>query len=116
MATSYSSGYTHTPKLQKAGSLSRPKPTKKMSSSNSKHKTVQVSLEVKVERAKGFQAFFVPLARNLPPAPPSSPVLAHREPGENYFSGWDKDKNRQNDQWVEDITGDASGAMDVDGQ
>jgi hypothetical protein len=54
------------------------KPT---SSSNQKTKSVQKSLEVKVERAKGFHAFFVPLARSMPPAPPSSPVLRPRDSG-----------------------------------
>ncbi|KAK8858631.1 hypothetical protein IAR55_002860 [Kwoniella newhampshirensis] len=53
-------------------------PTKKPSGSTStKQKNVQMSLEVKVEKAKGFHAFFVPLCKTLPPAPPCSPVHSH---------------------------------------
>ncbi|KAL7423058.1 hypothetical protein Q5752_002357 [Cryptotrichosporon argae] len=56
----------------------RPKMPKKASSSVTKARAVQCALEVKVEKAKGFHAFFVPLARAVPPAPPSSPV-GHRD-------------------------------------
>ncbi|WRT67819.1 uncharacterized protein IL334_004793 [Kwoniella shivajii] len=58
--------------------ITRPKSMKKPSGSTSqKQKNVQMSLEVKVEKAKGFHAFFVPLCKNLPPAPPCSPVGSH---------------------------------------
>ena len=129
----------------KGTSLARPSPCKKPSSSTiAKQKSVQLSLELKVERAKGFHAFFVPLARTLPPAPPSSPVLAARQIGPNeldtpptgfaldggfsghcsagsargvndYFSGWDKPKVAQREQWVEDVGEDSSG-MEVDSE
>ncbi|OCF37218.1 hypothetical protein I316_01125 [Kwoniella heveanensis BCC8398] len=56
----------------------RPRPIKKPSGSTShKQRNVQMSLEVKVEKAKGFHAFFVPLCKGLPPAPPCSPVHSH---------------------------------------
>ncbi|CAD6567521.1 MAG: hypothetical protein TREMPRED_003686 [Tremellales sp. Tagirdzhanova-0007] len=44
-------------------------------STPTKQKSVQLSLELKVERSRGFYPFFVPLARSMPPAPPSSPTL-----------------------------------------
>jgi hypothetical protein len=85
---------------------------------------VQDRLEVKVERAKGFHAFFVPLARALPPAPPTSPVLGQRAPsisganagGEDYFQGWDKHKGGRREQWVEDVSGEEDSGMEVDSE
>ncbi|WVR06428.1 hypothetical protein IAU60_003459 [Kwoniella sp. DSM 27419] len=103
----------------------RPKPLKKPSASTSnKQRNVQMSLEVKVEKARGFHAFFVPLCKNLPPAPPSSPVLhAHGKKetqasgnaagmdlqSEDYFGSWKggSTKIKERDQWVEDVRGDA---------
>ncbi|WWC62510.1 uncharacterized protein I303_105106 [Kwoniella dejecticola CBS 10117] len=113
---------------------SRPnKPLKKSSgSTNQKQKNVQMSLELKVEKAKGFHAFFVPLCKNLPPAPPCSPVNGHGhghghhipkkghqqhqqlhqadniamsnelDLGLDYFGSWNK--SRAHDTWVEDIS------------
>lgn len=116
-----SSSFPHTPKTL----TGRPKPSKKVSTSTaSKHKNVQDRLEVKVERAKGFHAFFVPLARTLPPAPPSSPVLGQRAPpataanagGEDYFEGWDKHKVGRREQWVEDVSGEEDSGMEVDSE
>lgn len=115
-------------------SRSRPKPFKKLSSSTNpqKHKTVQMSLEVKVEKAKGFrEAFFVPLARNLPPAPPSSPVLGHstiqrtvspmntsQHASDHFGSSWDNQQKAQcREHWVEHVPGSQSqrqGGMDLD--
>jgi hypothetical protein len=78
---------------------------------------VQASLEAKVERAKGFHAFFVPLARSIPPPPPSSPVLQPAEArggsgqgsrvGKIFFDQWEK----KGEQWVEDID-----VMDLDSE
>lgn len=87
---------------------------KKGSSSTGKHKSVQVSLEVKVERSKGFHAFFVPLARSLPPAPPSSPVLASTEG--KAFAEWslDGDNRKGEERWVEDIEQPQQQRMDLD--
>lgn len=115
-SSSSSSFYPHTPKT-----LSRPKP-KKISSSTSKHKNVQVDLKVKVERAGCFQAFFVPLGRTLPPAPPSSPVLGQRAPQsqvveQDYFGGWDEQRQKKvgrREQWVEDVSGEES--MEIDSE
>jgi hypothetical protein len=115
-SSSSSSFYPHTPKT-----LSRPKP-KKISSSTSKHKNVQVDLKVKVERAGCFQAFFVPLARTLPPAPPSSPILGQRLPPsqvveQDYFGGWDAQRQKKvgrREQWVEDVSGEES--MEIDSE
>jgi len=83
---------------------------------------VQVDLKVKVERAGCFQAFFVPLARTLPPAPPSSPVLGQRAPvvetiaEGDYFGGWDERKKTvgRREQWVEDVSGEES--MEIDSE
>jgi hypothetical protein len=82
------------PTLTHANSYSHPSPTassssipsrprffhKSKSSSQCKTKAqkVQINLELKVEKAKGFAAFFsvpVPSGRSVPRAPPSSPVL-----------------------------------------
>lgn len=93
----------------------RPQMPKKMSSTTGKHKSVQVSLEVKVERSKGFHAFFVPLARSMPPAPPSSPVLAHSE-GKD-FPEWSLDgsiERKGEERWVEDIEQPPQQRMDLD--
>lgn len=86
--------------------------SKKMSSTTGKHKSVQVSLEVKVERSRGFHAFFVPLARSMPPAPPSSPVFGQSA---NVLQVQQEDGHGQQDagkrgeeRWVEDVV------MDVD--
>ncbi|ODN81637.1 hypothetical protein L202_02041 [Cryptococcus amylolentus CBS 6039] len=100
----------------------RPKALKKSSSSTGKHRNVQMSLEVKVEKAKGFQAFFVPLCKGgVPPAPPCSPVLGHRETqrgvseetesagSPDYFGAWTRDGGKEREEWVEDVEG-----MDVD--
>lgn len=118
---SSSSAIPHTPK-----SKTRPKHIKKCSTTG-KQRTVQVALEVKVEKAKGFHAFFVPLARALPPAPPSSPVLGQRAPppstalggepagGDDYFAGWDKQKTvGRREEWVEDVSGEES--MEIDSE
>ncbi|KAK6908236.1 hypothetical protein I203_102237 [Kwoniella mangroviensis CBS 8507] len=91
------------------------KPLKKSSgSTNQKQKNVQMSLELKVEKAKGFHAFFVPLCKNLPPPPPCSPVNGHPPQTQtqtqtqtqlqtgDYFGQWNKAKSH--DQWVEDIS------------
>lgn len=77
-----------------------------------------------MERAKGFHAFFVPLARAQPPAPPSSPVLGQRAlphqmgalaGGDDYFNGWEtKQKVGRREQWVENVSGDES--MEVDSE
>lgn len=71
-----------------------------MSSTTGKHKNVQVALEVKVERSRGFHAFFVPLARSMPPAPPSSPVFGQstNEQQDTY----ERPKATE-ERWVEDI-------------
>ncbi|WWC88713.1 uncharacterized protein L201_003626 [Kwoniella dendrophila CBS 6074] len=103
------------PLISSSSSISRPKVLKKSSGSTTqKQKNVQMSLELKVEKAKGFHAFFVPLCKNLPPAPPCSPVNNHGTHGQtqtinqntnsiDYFGGcWNKSKS--NDQWVEDIS------------
>ncbi|WWC70720.1 uncharacterized protein I206_104671 [Kwoniella pini CBS 10737] len=103
---------------------------KLIGSTNQKQKNVQMSLELKVEKAKGFHSFFVPLCKNLPPAPPCSPVNGqnhlqpkkqqqqqqqHQQQNDNlpinpnlnmmeidYFGSWNKSKIH--DTWVEDIT------------
>ncbi|WVQ96456.1 hypothetical protein IAU59_003561 [Kwoniella sp. CBS 9459] len=67
-----------TPSQSQSHKFGRPRPIKKPSGSTShKQRNVQMSLEVKVEKAKGFHAFFVPLCKGLPPAPPCSPVHSH---------------------------------------
>lgn len=84
-----------------------------------------------MERAKGFHAFFVPLGRSLPPAPPSSPVMAPSQ-GPDYFgTSWDlgshplgQKKVSTEERWVEDVKGghgsstntseDEGSVMDVD--
>ncbi|WVQ73111.1 hypothetical protein IAR50_002675 [Cryptococcus sp. DSM 104548] len=117
-----------TPHGQNASSSRlRPKALKKSSSTSGKHRNVQMSLEVKVEKAKGFQAFFVPLCKGgVPPAPPCSPVLGHghREMqvqrgnseetestgSPDYFGAWARDGGKEREEWVEDVDG-----MDVDG-
>ena len=50
-------------------------PKKPSPSTQAKQKSVQHSLELTVERCKGFHPAFVPLARSTPSAPPSSPLL-----------------------------------------
>ena len=61
---------------------------------------------MKVEKAKGFHAFFVPLGKGVPAAPPSSPVLGARNPsseangngagiGKDYFEDWVEDVGRK---------------------
>lgn len=62
---------------------------------------------MKVEKAKGFHAFFVPLGKGVPAAPPSSPVLGARNPtsgladgqgnglGKDYFEDWVEDIGRK---------------------
>ncbi|WVN85109.1 uncharacterized protein L203_100251 [Cryptococcus depauperatus CBS 7841] len=99
--------------------LVRPKPLKK-ASSTIKHKNVQMSLDVKVEKAGGFHAFFVPLCKGgVPRPPPSSPTnLANvKEKGEHgqgrvgllggesldYFGAWSRHSEKQEDQWVENV-------------
>jgi len=85
----------------------RPKAlTKKNSvSTRDKRQDVQINLEAKVEKSKGFHAFFVPLGRGIPAAPPSSPVLGAQrdrdqgEVGKDYF-----------EDWVEDVRGRGSGS------
>ncbi|WVQ83204.1 hypothetical protein IAT38_005343 [Cryptococcus sp. DSM 104549] len=111
--------------------LARPKPLKKPSASTgNKHRSVQMSLEVKVEKAKGFHAFFVPLCKGgVPPAPPCSPVHAHGQlkdrerredsegqegeqgPGPDYFGAWTRQSEKERDEWVEN----AGEGMEVDG-
>ncbi|WVW84631.1 hypothetical protein I302_106665 [Kwoniella bestiolae CBS 10118] len=118
-----------------SASYTRPKPLKKSSgSTNQKQKNVQMSLELKVEKAKGFHAFFVPLCKNLPPPPPCSPVNGHSplSPQHNqtqgqgqmngdYFGQWNK--ARSHDTWVEDVGnslarhgGNGGDGMEVDAQ
>jgi hypothetical protein len=84
-------------------------PKKTSSTTTSKVKSVQVSLEVKVERSRGFHAFFVPLARGMPPAPPSSPVFGQSsnfgEPADMHH------KSPSEERWVEDV---GQHRMDVD--
>lgn len=65
-------------KAQPSGHVTkRPKMAKKANSSTTtKQRSVQASLEAKVEKSRGWNAFFVPLARGMPGAPPSSPVMA----------------------------------------
>lgn len=106
------------PPLQHSTSLKcRPKlPHKKPScSTRDKRADVQSNLEMKVEKAKGFHAFFVPLGKSLPPAPPSSPVLggaqhthqADRAAGtKDYFEDWVEDVGRK--------VGGQGSAMDLD--
>lgn len=78
---------------------------KKMSSTTGKHKSVQVALEVKVERSRGFHAFFVPLARSMPPAPPSSPVFGQsaNAAAEQDGSAWSSQSKSCEERWVEDV-------------
>lgn len=81
---------------------------KKMSSTTGKHKSVQVSLEVKVERSRGFHAFFVPLARAMPPAPPSSPVFGQSSntPSQSDDdAGWSAEGSKASceERWVENV-------------
>lgn len=78
-------------------------------STREKRNDVQQNLEAKVEKSKGFHAFFVPLGRSLPPAPPSSPVLGasntHTQVGgggeqvgigKDYFEDWVEDVGGSN--------------------
>ncbi|ORY24283.1 hypothetical protein BCR39DRAFT_325346 [Naematelia encephala] len=90
---------------------------KKLSAStNTKHKAVQLALEQKVDKAKGFHAFFVPLARPIPNAPPSSPVLHPQcttttttnmmgQKEKDYFGKWHEHVTgpKGSQQWVEDV-------------
>lgn len=134
-----SSSSSHSPKPQPQTptyTLSKPLHTrpktatkKPCASTPHKQKSVQMSLEVKVERAKGFHAFFVPLARSMPPAPPSSPVLRaqsgcgsggcrdgdrdgdgeghdliERKLDLNVSGRWgERSKRRSEEEWVEDV-------------
>lgn len=83
--------------------------SKKVSSTTTnKVKSVQVSLEVKVERSRGFHAFFVPLARSLPPAPPSSPVFGQSSNTEQRDDEQPGSKSCEQ-HWVEDVH-----RMDID--
>jgi hypothetical protein len=86
------------------GNGGRPRiPNKKPShSTRDKSRDVQSSLEKQVEKAKGFHAFFVPLGKNLPPAPPSSPVLGGHGQGRQEVVVGRKDYFED---WVEDIRG-----------
>lgn len=108
----------HTTSLNMKGKTTgRPKLGKKPScSTRDKSRDVQSSLEKQVEKAKGFHAFFVPLGKGLPAAPPSSPVLgAHgRGAGHEVTAGKDYFED-----WVEDVRGKMKGAgqgtaMDLD--
>lgn len=103
-------------------------PIKKSRSEQAKQRAVQASLENKVSLSRGF-AFFVPLGKSLPPAPPSSPVLSGRsapcgglldlgsgamsaaavaaannggKEQPDYFGVWD---NKGEERWVEDMHG-----------
>lgn len=76
-----------------------------------------MSLEVKVEKAKGFHSFFVPHCKGgVPPAPPCSPVLGQgnlrerRDMDEeseaistDYFGTWSKHTEKESEQWVENV-------------
>lgn len=93
-------GLHHTTSLNLKGkSTGRPKLGHKKPSCSTRDKSreVQSSLEKQVEKAKGFQAFFVPLGKGLPAAPPSSPVLGARghtheaQGGKDYFEDWVED-------------------------
>jgi hypothetical protein len=108
-----SSSKTHLP----TSTTKRPKPlTKKNSvSTRDKRHDVQSNLEAKVEKSKGFHAFFVPLGRGVPAAPPSSPVLAPQD-GHGQVGGKDYFED-----WVEDVRGGSAScgsseadAMDLD--
>lgn len=109
-----------TPKLQHSSSTSmksRPKlPHKKPScSTRDKRADVQLNLEMKVEKAKGFHAFFVPLGKSLPPAPPSSPVLGSTHPPRQAADG--SGRKDYFEDWVEDVgrkVGGQGSAMDLD--
>ncbi|BEI83051.1 hypothetical protein CcaverHIS002_0309190 [Cutaneotrichosporon cavernicola] len=92
----------HIPNHKSSHSLSsKPRAkAKKMSSTTGKHKNVQVALEVKVERSRGFHAFFVPLARSMPPAPPSSPVFGQSS---NEQQGAYERPKVCEERWVEDV-------------
>jgi hypothetical protein len=86
-------------------------------STRDKRNDVQQNLEAKVEKSKGFHAFFVPLGRSLPPAPPSSPVLGASTNIQSGAGGEQVGKDYFED-WVEDVGG-SSGkgrgeAMDLD--
>lgn len=118
---------TSTTTIHKSSSLKcRPKlPHKKPScSTRDKRTDVQQNLEAKVEKAKGFHAFFVPLGKSLPPAPPCSPVLGATNPqhgrgGQSQQDGMGKDYFED---WVEDVgrkigagrTNSNQNAMDLD--
>jgi hypothetical protein len=94
-------------------------------STRDKRNDVQQNLEAKVEKSKGFHAFFVPLGRSLPPAPPSSPVLGASTNiqtggvrgaeqvgiGKDYFEDWVEDVGGSNGSGKGRGTGDG---MDLD--
>ena len=80
---------------------------------------------MKVEKAKGFHAFFVPLGKSLPPAPPSSPVLGSTIPLHQQQQTSSRDGNGNTnvfgkdyfEDWVEDVgrkVGAQGSAMDLD--
>lgn len=116
----HSHAHTHTHSLPTTpipkASSSKPRPkmplVKKPScSTRDKRHEVQHNLETKVEKSKGFHAFFVPLGRSLPPAPPSSPVLGasttHQQTG-GGAGGEGVGKDYFED-WVEDVGGSGGG-------
>ncbi|ORX40025.1 hypothetical protein BD324DRAFT_615988 [Kockovaella imperatae] len=65
--------------LKRSTTMPQKKPTR---STLEKRSAVQLSLELKVEKAKGF--LVIPLGRPPPPAPPSSPILAPAAPLDAY--------------------------------
>lgn len=93
--------------LNGGGGGGRPRiPHKKPScSTRDKSRDVQSSLEKQVEKAKGFHAFFVPLGKSLPAAPPSSPVLGGQGHGRQEVVG----AKDYFEDWVEDIRGKMGG-------
>ena len=71
-----------------------------------------------MEKSKGFHAFFVPLGRGVPAAPPSSPVLA---PQDGHGHGQGMGRKDYFEDWVEDVRGGSAScgsseadAMDLD--
>jgi len=87
----------------------RPKPLVKKNSVSTRDKRhdVQSNLEAKVEKSKGFHAFFVPLGRGVPAAPPSSPVLA---PQDSHGHGQGVGRKDYFEDWVEDVSGSGGGS------
>ena len=84
----------------------RPKlnPAKKSCSTLSSQRTVQSHLEHTSQRLGGWQPFWVPLARGVPPPPPSSPVSSHM--GDYFPAGWREARvgPKSEDEWVEDVS------------